>query len=192
MTEKDRLIRARLVILTLAAEIKNVARACKLAGVSRSQFYAMKKAYETHGKEALAPRVRRKPEMPNRTPAGLEERILLNTRAYPTFSYIRLAREMQSQGVGVSPTMIRYVWRRHGLSTRSVRQEWVNTFSGHVGDVTAGFSQNGYIKVDPSAPVSCKSSGSLKSAKGRKSFTGNDPGVDWTYWSQRVHESLAR
>ena len=67
MTTRDQLIRARLGILTMAAEFKNIAKACKLAGVSRSQFYAMKRAYDLHGKEGLAPRIRRKPVMPNRT-----------------------------------------------------------------------------------------------------------------------------
>ena len=73
MTDKERLIRARIALLTLAAEVHNVARACKLARVSRSQFYAMRKAYEAYGEEGLVPRVRRKPDMPNRTPAHLED-----------------------------------------------------------------------------------------------------------------------
>ena len=71
MSDKEQLIKAGLGILALATEFKNVARACKLAGLSRSQFYAMKKAYETYGKKGLAPRVCRKPEMPSRPPALL-------------------------------------------------------------------------------------------------------------------------
>jgi len=51
MSDKEQLIRAGLGILALATEFKNVARACKLAGLSRSQFYAMKKAYETYGEK---------------------------------------------------------------------------------------------------------------------------------------------
>jgi hypothetical protein len=124
MTTRDQLIRARLGILAMAAELRNTAKACKLAGVSRSQFYAMKKAYELHGKEGLAPRVRRKPEMPNRTPAYFEEQILLQTRKYPDISYVRLAREIRSEGANVTPTMVRYVWQRHGLSTQSARRAW--------------------------------------------------------------------
>ena len=125
MNEKERLIQARLGILALAGALHNVARACKLAGLSRSQFYAMKKAYETYGKDALAPSERRKPRMPNRTPPEIEERILVNTYQYQKFSYIRLAREMKTKGMNVSPAMVRYVWQRHGLSTRSARVKWV-------------------------------------------------------------------
>ena len=124
MTTREQLIRARVGILAMAAEFKHIAKACKLAGVSRSQFYAMKKAYELYGKEGLAPRVRRKPVMPNRTPASLEERILSYTRKNPLVSYIRLAIEMKADEGTVTPAMVRYVWRRHGLSTRSARVEW--------------------------------------------------------------------
>jgi hypothetical protein len=128
MTTRDQLIRARLGILTMAVEFKNIAKACKLAGVSRSRFYAMKKAYQEHGKDGLAPRVRRRPLMPNRTPGYLEDRILLHTRKNPLFSYVRLAAEIQSDGGSVTPTMVRYVWQRHGLSKRSARVEWTRSF----------------------------------------------------------------
>src|SRR5262245_26926484 len=124
MTTRDQLIRARLGILAMAAELRNTAKACKLAGVSRSRFYAMKKAYELYGKDGLAPRVRRKPEMPNRTPAEVEEQILLQTRKYPRISYVRLAGGIRSEGGNVTPTMVRYVWQRHGLSTQSARRAW--------------------------------------------------------------------
>jgi len=125
MTTHDQLIRARLGILAIAAELKNVARACRLAGVSRSHFYAMKKAYETHGKEGLAPKIRRKPTMPNRTPVPIEDRILLTTYGNPAVSYIRIAGRMTLEGISVTPAMVRYVWQRHGLSTRSARIRWL-------------------------------------------------------------------
>ena len=129
MTTRDQLIRARLGILAMAAELKNIAKACKIAGVSRSQFYAMKKAYALYGKEGLAPRARRTPEMPNRTPAQLEVQILLQTRKHPLISYVRLAGKMKSEGGTVAPTTVRYVWQRHGLSTRSARLEWIRSLN---------------------------------------------------------------
>lgn len=130
MNNREQLIRARLGILALAAEVKNVAKACKLAGVSRSQFYALKKAYQAQGKEGLAPKIRRHPNMPNRTPVGVEQSILLKTVENPRFSYIKLADDMKNKGISVTPTMIRYVWRRHGLSTRSARLRWLKTHNG--------------------------------------------------------------
>jgi hypothetical protein len=129
MTTRDQLIRARLGILAMAAEFRNIAKACKLAGVSRSQFYAMKRAYELYGKEGLAPRVRQKPIMPNRTPASMEERILFHTWKNPLVSYVLLARGLKSAIGSVTPSMVRYVWQRHGLSRRSARLEWTRGFN---------------------------------------------------------------
>jgi hypothetical protein len=130
MTPREELVRAKVGFLAMAAELNNITKACKLAGVSRSQFYAMKKAYELYGRDGLTPRVRRKPEMPNRTPAQLEEQILLQTRKYPHISYVRLAGEMRSKGGNVTPAMVRYVWQRHGLSTRLARLAWAKGFDG--------------------------------------------------------------
>jgi hypothetical protein len=142
MTSQEQLIRARIGILAMAAELKNVARACQLAGVSRSQFYAMKKAYETYGKDGLAPRVRRKPTMPNRTPDLIEDKILLKTYGNPSVSYNRIAGHMTLEGISVTPSMVRYVWQRHGLSTRSARIRWVKRRNGHTVGETLKNSSN--------------------------------------------------
>ncbi len=123
----------------------------------------MKKAYEAHGDEGLAPRVRRKPIMPNRTPAALEEHILSKTKANPTVSYIRLAGQIQLEGISVTPGMVRYVWQREGLSTRAARIQWVRKMSrqgrpsGRMGDfVEARVNlQTDHSSVSPgSIPVS--------------------------------------
>jgi hypothetical protein len=176
MTTRDQLIRARLGILAMAAELKNIAKACKIAGVSRSQFYAMKKAYELHGKEGLGPRTRRKPEMPNRTPAMLEEQILLQTRKNPLMSYIRLAGEMKSEGGSVTPTMVRYVWQRHGLSTQSARRAWVKLVDGGSRLRTTKAMSSEALDKRPESEFN----------------QGAASAVDWTYWSERVRESLTK
>ncbi len=153
MITSEQLVRARLAILLMATELKNIARACKLARVSRSQFYAMKKAYETHGREGLVPRPRRKPQMPNRTPAAIEEQILLKTHANPAISYIRLAEQMKVGGCSVTPTMVRYVWKRHGLSTIPARLQWVKGQNGRFGGVKGNGASKRLLEVDPGTYV---------------------------------------
>ena len=134
MTSRTQLIKARLGILALADAIKNVARACRLAGVSRSQFYSMRKAYETRGQDGLAPSTRRKPSMPNRTPPAIESRILWKTQQNPSLSYPKLATVLTTEGHPVTPTMVRYVWERNGLSRRSAREQWANRTDSSCGD----------------------------------------------------------
>lgn len=65
MSTREQLIKARLGVLALAQEIDNVRLACKRAGISKSQFYDIKAAYEKYGAEGLAPQPRRRPRMPN-------------------------------------------------------------------------------------------------------------------------------
>jgi transposase len=176
MTTREQLIRARLGLLAMAAELKNIAKACKIAGVSRSQFYAMKKAYELHGKEGLGPRTRKKPEMPNRTSAVVEEQILSQTRKHPLISYVRLAGEMKAEGGSVTPTMVRYVWQRHGLSTQSARRAWVKLVDGGSRlRTTKVMSSEASVK-----PPESESNHSAASA------------VDGAYWSEDVRESLTK
>src|SRR5688572_7108635 len=180
MTTRDQLIRARVGILAMAAELKNIVKACKVAGVSRSQFYAMKKAYEIHGKEGLAPRVRRKPAMPNRTPAPLEEQILMQTHRHPLISYVRLAGTITSEGRKVTPTMVRYVWQRHGLSTRAARLEWAKLSNGSVSLCSRPVSNHPQLL------------GTSAQARNRNPIQNAPPGVDWAYWAEQVRESLTK
>jgi transposase InsO family protein len=135
MSTREQLIKARLGMLALADELKNIARACKLAGVSRSHFYEIKRAYETFGKEGLAPKLRRRPRMPNQTPPEVEQQILAMTEQYPTHSYARLADQLKLVGVGVSAAAVRAVWTRHGLATRFARLLWLERKSAEGGVV---------------------------------------------------------
>lgn len=84
MSTREPLVKARLGMRVMADELKNLAKACKLAGGCRSRVYEIKKAYATFGKEGLAPQHRRRPRLPNPTPPELERRILAMTEQYPT------------------------------------------------------------------------------------------------------------
>ncbi|MGH2626538.1 MAG: helix-turn-helix domain-containing protein [Anaerolineales bacterium] len=125
MSTRDKLIRARLGMLALAEELQNISLACKRAGITRSHFYEIKAAFEKYGPEGLAPQARRRPRMPNQTPPELEARILEMTERYPTMSYLRLAQQLRLVGVGVSPSTVRSVWQRHGLTLRYQRLLWL-------------------------------------------------------------------
>ncbi len=133
MSTREQLIKARMGMLALSDELKNIAKACKLAGVSRSHFYEIKKAYETFGKEGLAPQNRRRPRMPNQTPPELERQILQMTEQYPTYSYVRVANQLKLVGIGASPAAVRYVWQRQGLATRFSRLLWLERRSAEGG-----------------------------------------------------------
>lgn len=125
MSTREQLIKARLGVLALAQQIDNVRLACKQAGISKSHFYEIKAAYEKFGAEGLAGQPRRKPRMPNQTPPELEAQILTMTERFPTYSYVRVANQLRLIGVGVSPSAVRAVWQRHGLTLRLDRLLWL-------------------------------------------------------------------
>jgi molybdenum-dependent DNA-binding transcriptional regulator ModE len=54
-SEQQRLIDAKVSLLQLAKELGNIQKACRAAGIARSSFYEIKKAYEQFGKEGLRP-----------------------------------------------------------------------------------------------------------------------------------------
>jgi hypothetical protein len=52
---REKLIDALVGMLALADELKNISRACQVAGISRTHFYDIKDAFERYGRDGLAP-----------------------------------------------------------------------------------------------------------------------------------------
>src|SRR5205823_8147627 len=71
-----RIIKNKLGLLNLAAELGNVSRACKVMGFSRDTFYRYKSAVDSGGIEALVDKSRRKPNLKNRTDEASEAAVL--------------------------------------------------------------------------------------------------------------------
>lgn len=120
---KDLLI--RLGVLQLAQALKSVAEACRRAGISRSNFYKIKRAYERSGYLALQPAPRRKPRMPNAFSEAVVERVLEETRKFPSYSYNRIAARLCVQGLKISGSGVRKVWERRGLGRKADRRRWM-------------------------------------------------------------------
>jgi transposase len=166
MSTREQLIKARLGLLALAEELQNVRTACKKAGISRSHFYEIKQAYEKFGAEGLAPQPRRTPRMPNQTPPELEKRILEMTEQFPTYSYVRISAQLRLVGVGVSPSAVRAVWIRNGLSLRIQRLLWLEQKAADNGSVLTErqirlLQKHRGRTVDPEQHVSAPHSGHL-------------------------------
>jgi len=125
MTTQNRLIEAKISILQLAHELGNISKACRKAGIARSSFYEIKKAYESFGRAGLEPKVRRSPRMPNGYAEELVKKILDKTRQFPSYSYNRIADELRLEGVEVSGGGVRNVWIRHNLTRRLSRYLWL-------------------------------------------------------------------
>ncbi|KXK37265.1 MAG: integrase catalytic subunit [Nitrosomonas europaea] len=122
-----KIIKHKIGLLNLAAELGNVSRACKVMGFSRDTFYRYQAAVETGGVEALIDANRRKPNIKNRVEEATEAAILAFALEQPAFGQVRVSNELRKRGIFVSPSGVRSVccariWNR----SRSVCQPWRN------------------------------------------------------------------
>jgi len=124
------LVQSRMAVLALAERLKNVTEACRRAGISRSRFYELKRAFQNHGAAGLAPSSRPKPRMPNQTPAELEQSILNITLQFPTYSYFRISKKLRESGVNASPSTVRAIWERHDLTICEQRLRFLQRETG--------------------------------------------------------------
>lgn len=124
MTLDDVIHRQRVRVFALARELGNVAEACRIMGVHRSTYYRWRRQVLAWGLEALRPRERRPPRMPNQLPVHIETRILAFSLAHPGLGPKRISAELSRErwgGIEVSPNGIWRCLRRHGLGDRRRR-----------------------------------------------------------------------
>ncbi len=86
MSPDDVIHRFRLRVFALARELGNVRAACRQMGIHPSTYYRWAGNVETWGLEALRPRERRRPRMPNQLPAVGQAKLPVDPR-----SAVRLA-----------------------------------------------------------------------------------------------------
>ena len=67
MTAESKVAKRKLSLLELAAELNNVAKACKVMGYSRQQFYEIRRNFQTFGSQGLLDRLPG-PREPHRPP----------------------------------------------------------------------------------------------------------------------------
>jgi transposase len=115
--EQERLIDAKISLLQLARELGNIQKACKVAGLARSSFYDIKRAYEQFGRNGLTQGHRGRKTQP--IAPEIEERVLQFTRENPSMSYVRLTREIQLSGHGIGGRCLRGSGKNTALSANS-------------------------------------------------------------------------
>lgn len=116
LNSNQKIIKHKVGLLNLAEELGNVAKACRVMGVSRDTFYRYKEAVEQGGVEALLDKSRRKPNLKNRTDEATEAAVLKHALDFPAHGQVRVSNELRKQGLFISPSGVRGVWLRHGLA----------------------------------------------------------------------------
>lgn len=115
MNTEQKIIKNKIGLLTLAEELGNVSKACKVMGFSRDTFYRYQELVAEGGIENLIEKTRRKPNFKNRIDEKTEEAVVSFAIEQPAFGQVRASNELRKRGVFISPAGVRCVWIRHQL-----------------------------------------------------------------------------
>jgi hypothetical protein len=114
---QQNVIKHKVGLLNLAAELGNVSRACKVVGFSRDTFYRYQAAVAGGGLDALLDANRKKPNFRNRIEESIESAVVAFAVEQPAFGQVRVSNELRKRGVFVSASGVRSVWLRHDLES---------------------------------------------------------------------------
>ncbi len=121
MTAVKKIAQKRLTLLQLAERLRNVSEACRHHGVSRSQFYEYKRAFQERGLDGLVDRPPIPKSFPNETSPEIKEKILALSLVHPVWGPARVADQLRLEAISVSPGTIRNIWIKEDLETRYKR-----------------------------------------------------------------------
>jgi transposase InsO family protein len=121
MTAKEKIAQNKLTLLQLAEKLRSVSEACRRRGVSRSQFYEYKRAFQEEGFSGLMDRPPLPRSFPNETPAEIKEKILKLSIEHPAWGQVRISDQLLLEGVRVSPSTVRNLWLKEGLESKYKR-----------------------------------------------------------------------
>jgi len=121
MTATKKIAQVRLSLLQLAERLNNVSEACRRRGVSRSQFYEYKRAFQERGFEGLVDRPPVPGSCPHETPEEVKEKVIAMSIEHPKWGQVRVSDQLRLQGISVSASTVRNIWIREGLETRYKR-----------------------------------------------------------------------
>ncbi len=121
MTSDEIVHQFRARVLAHADATGNVAATCRTFGISRKSFYKWRNQVQRYGLDALTPKTRRAPQMPNATPTHVVERLLTLAIEVPTLGCRQYADRLADGGFEISKTTVQKLLVDHGLGRRAQR-----------------------------------------------------------------------
>ena len=131
MTPAEIIYQRRVAVLAHAAETGNVAATCRTFGISRTRYYKWKQVADAYGLDALWPKERRKPQMPEATPTHVVERLLTLAVLEPTIGCRQYADRLFDQGFPIAKSTVQKILSDHGLATRKLRLARAAAITAH-------------------------------------------------------------
>ncbi len=133
MTQQQIIVNQRRSLL-IYAQRWGVTRACKAFGLSRTTFYKIKKDFLETG--SLAPKIRRRPKMPNEIALSRKKLLLKLVQQHPSWGLDRYAYAFRQQGIQIGRNCIQSHLRRFNLNKRYKRLVYIETLKNDNKPVT--------------------------------------------------------
>jgi hypothetical protein len=111
----------RVQLLDHARRTGNVAEACRTFGVSRTRYSEWKKVAERYGLEALMPKTRRVPQLPNAATTQVVAEPLTLAVVEPTIGSRQYADRLAERGYVIARSTVQRHLVAHGLGRRCER-----------------------------------------------------------------------
>jgi transposase InsO family protein len=121
VTPTEIIYHRRLRVLDHARRTGNVAETCRVFGISRKTYYEWRTLAERCGVEALMPKERRSPQLPNATPTWVVVELLTLAVTEPTIGCRQYADRLGDRGYGIAKSTVQKILVEHGLGRRSQR-----------------------------------------------------------------------
>src|SRR5215217_1915530 len=121
VTPAEIIYHRRVRLLSLADELGNVSAACRQMGISRTRYYEWRGIVARYGPDALMPKERRTPQLPNATPAHIVEDLLTLAVVEPTLGCRQYADRLGERGYRIGKTTVQKLLVDHGLGRRAQR-----------------------------------------------------------------------
>jgi transposase InsO family protein len=121
MTAKKKLAQKRLTLLQVAEKLRNVSEACRRHGVSRSQFYEYKRAFQEKGFEGLIDLPPIPKTFANETPPEVKEKVIKISLDHPAWGPVHVSDHLRLRNVTVSPSTVRNIWVKENMETKYKR-----------------------------------------------------------------------
>src|SRR6202035_1810143 len=121
VTRAEIIYQRRLAVLDYAHRVRKVAEACRVFGISMTRYYEWKGVADRYGLEALMPKERRAPQMPDATPTHVLEALLTLAVTQPTIGCRQYADRLGDQGFAIAKSTVQKHLVAHGLGRRAQR-----------------------------------------------------------------------
>ena len=121
MTANKKIAQKRLTLLQPAEQLRNISQACRHHGVSRSQFYEYKRAFQERGFEGLMDQPPIPKTFPHETPPEMKEKVIKVSLTHPAWGPVHISDHLRLEGVSVSPSTVRNLWLKEDMETRYKR-----------------------------------------------------------------------